>query len=90
MCKARDTRLNRTVAFKLCKEAFSERFECEARAVAALNHANICQLYYVGPNYFGMEFIEGTPVAPVDTKRKLLDIAEVTRYVVHNIMGLFS
>jgi len=47
VCKARDTRLNRTVAFKLCKEAFSERFECEARAVAALNHANICQLYGV-------------------------------------------
>ena len=39
--KARDTRLNRTVAIKVSQEAFSERFEREARAVAALNHPNI-------------------------------------------------
>ncbi|HLG95738.1 MAG TPA: protein kinase [Bryobacteraceae bacterium] len=73
--KARDTRLDRTVAIKLSKEAFSERFEREARAIAALNHPNICQLYDVGPNYLVMEFIEGTPVASVDAARKLLDIA---------------
>src|SRR5882757_5780053 len=73
--KARDTRLDRTVAIKVSKEEFSERFEREARAVAALNHPNICQLYDVGPNYLVMEFIEGTPIAPVDTTRKLLDIA---------------
>jgi serine/threonine protein kinase len=35
--KARDTRLDRTVAIKICKQQFSERFEREARAVAALN-----------------------------------------------------
>ncbi|MCU1261493.1 MAG: tolB protein [Bryobacterales bacterium] len=73
--KARDTRLDRTVAIKVSKEAFSERFEREARAVAALNHPNICQLYDVGPSYLVMEFVEGTPIAPVDTNRKLLDIA---------------
>src|SRR5256886_5447191 len=73
--KARDTRLDRIVAIKVSKEAFSERFEREARAVAALNHPNICQLYDVGPNYLVMEFIEGTPIAPTDTNRKLLDIA---------------
>src|SRR5258706_9020682 len=73
--KARDTRLDRTVAIKLSKEAFSERFEREARMVAALNHPNICQLYDVGPNYLVMELVEGTPIAPVDTTRKLLDIA---------------
>jgi eukaryotic-like serine/threonine-protein kinase len=73
--KARDTRLDRTVAIKISKEAFSERFEREARAVAALNHANICQLYDVGPDFLVMEFVEGTPIAPVDTTRKLLDIA---------------
>jgi len=39
--KARDTRLNRTVAIKLSKEAFYERFERDDRAVAALNHPDI-------------------------------------------------
>ena len=73
--RARDTRLNRTVAIKISKEAFSERFEREARAVAALNHPNICQLYDVGPDYLVMEFVEGAPIASVDTTRKLLDIA---------------
>src|ERR1700732_65179 len=56
---ARDTRLNRTVALKVSKVEFSERFAREARAVAALNHPNICQLYDVGPNYLVMEFVEG-------------------------------
>ncbi len=48
--KARDTRLDRIVAIKISKQQFSERFEREARAVAALNHPHICQLYGVGPN----------------------------------------
>src|SRR5580698_1040128 len=73
--KARDTRLNRTVAIKVSKESFSDRFEREARAVAALNHPNICQLYDVGPDYLVMEFVEGAPIASVDSTRKLLDIA---------------
>jgi len=73
--KARDTRLDRTVAIKVTQQAFSERFEREARTIAALNHPNICQLYDVGPDYLVMEFIEGAPVAPVESTRKLLDIA---------------
>src|SRR5277367_1979970 len=60
--KARDMRLNRIVAIKVSKEQFSKRFEHEARAVAALNHPNICQLYDVGPNYLVMEFVEGAPL----------------------------
>ncbi|HLK67868.1 MAG TPA: protein kinase [Bryobacteraceae bacterium] len=60
--KARDTRLDRIVAVKVASQQFSERFEREARAVAALNHSNICTLYDVGPNYLVMEYIEGTPL----------------------------
>jgi eukaryotic-like serine/threonine-protein kinase len=60
--KARDTRLDRVVAIKVSREQFSERFEREARAVAALNHPHICQLYDVGPNYLVMEFVEGLPL----------------------------
>jgi serine/threonine protein kinase len=60
--KARDTRLNRTVAIKVSNEQFSERFEGEARAVASLNHSNICTLHDVSPNYLVMEYIEGTPL----------------------------
>ncbi len=60
--KARDTRLDRVVAIKVSNEEFSERFGREARAVAALNHPNICQLYDVGPNYLVMEYIEGAPL----------------------------
>ncbi len=73
--KARDTRLDRIVAIKTSAAHFSERFEREARSVAALNHPNICQLYDVGPNYLVMEFVEGAPVSPPDSPRKLLDMA---------------
>jgi Tol biopolymer transport system component/predicted Ser/Thr protein kinase len=73
--KACDTRLDRIVAIKTSHAKFSERFDREARAVAALNHPNICQLYDVGPDHLVMEFVEGTPVAPVDSPRKLIDIA---------------
>jgi serine/threonine protein kinase len=60
--KARDTRLDRSVAIKFSKQEFTERFEREARAIAALNHPHICQLYDVGPNYLVMEHIEGSPL----------------------------
>src|SRR5215813_14061134 len=56
---ARDTRLHRTVAVKVSADRFSERFEREARAVAAMNHPHICTLHDVGPNYLVMEYIEG-------------------------------
>jgi Tol biopolymer transport system component/predicted Ser/Thr protein kinase len=68
--RAHDARLNRDVAVKVSKDQFSERFGREARAVAALNHPNICHLYDVGPNYIVMEFVEGEALAgplPMDT-----------------------
>src|SRR3974390_1430220 len=57
--KARDTRLNRIVAIKFSQQQFSERFQREALAIAALNHPNICHLYDVGPNYLVLEYVEG-------------------------------
>jgi serine/threonine protein kinase len=57
--RARDPRMGREVAIKICAERFSDRFEREVRAVAALNHPNICQIYDVGPNYLVMELVDG-------------------------------
>ena len=57
--KARDTRLNRLVAIKASHSPFSERFEREARAIAAVNHPHVCSLYDVGPDYLVMEYVEG-------------------------------
>src|SRR5271170_5940693 len=71
--KARDTRLDRMVAVKVSNEQFSERFEREARAVAALNHSNICTLHDVGPNYLVMEYVEGAVLKgplPIDQALK--------------------
>src|ERR1700674_616564 len=63
---ARDPRLGRDVAIKVSAERFSERFDREARAVAALNHLNICSIYDVGPNYLVMEYVEGeAPAGPL-------------------------
>jgi serine/threonine protein kinase/Tol biopolymer transport system component len=73
--KARDTRLDRTVAIKVSAEKFNARFEREARAVAALNHPNICQLYDVGPDYLVLEYVDGAPIASTESTRKLLDLA---------------
>ncbi len=60
--QARDTRLDRIVAIKVSDKRFSNRFEREARAVAAVNHPHICTLYDVGPNYLVMEYVEGEPL----------------------------
>ena len=69
MYRARDTRLDRTVAVKVLPEHIAQRddlrarFEREARAVASLNHPNICTLHDIGPGYMVMELIEGETLA---------------------------
>jgi serine/threonine-protein kinase len=60
--KARDTRLNRSVAVKQLNSRHVDRFEQEARAIAALNHPHICQIYDVGPDYLVLEYIDGQPI----------------------------
>ena len=68
--RARDPRMGREVAIKVAAERFSERFSREVRAVAALNHPNICHVYDVGPNYLVMELVEGeSPQRPAAAGR---------------------
>jgi serine/threonine protein kinase len=78
--RARDLRLKRDVAIKVSAAQFTERFDREAQAIAALNHPNICTLHDIGPNYLVMEFIEGTPLAgplPLDVAlRHAVQIAD--------------
>src|ERR1700737_1664491 len=70
--RARDPRLNRDVAIKVSAAQCTERFEREARAVAALNHPNICTLFDVGPNYLVMELVEGeSPKGPLPADEAL-------------------
>ena len=71
--RARDTRLDRTVAIKILPAHLSDnpeakqRFDREARAISSLNHPNICTLYDVGHqdgmDYLVMEFLEGETLA---------------------------
>jgi Tol biopolymer transport system component len=67
--KARDTRLDRTVALKILSDAlaadpqFRERFEREAKTISQLSHAHICTLFDVGDGFLVMEFLEGETLA---------------------------
>jgi eukaryotic-like serine/threonine-protein kinase len=70
--KAIDRRLNRTVAIKIAKSDFSDRFQREAQAIAQLKHPHICVLYDVGPNYLVMECLEGAPLGRRLPLRKAL------------------
>jgi eukaryotic-like serine/threonine-protein kinase len=76
--RAQDPRLNRVVAIKVSAAQFSERFEREAKAIAALNHPNICQIYDIGPNYLVMEYIDGSPIISSE-KSQALPSAEALR-----------
>src|SRR5262245_53777244 len=57
--KAFDPRLHREIAIKIAAERFSERFDREVRAIATLNHPNICTIHDVGPNYLVTELVHG-------------------------------
>ncbi|HEU4387164.1 MAG TPA: protein kinase, partial [Blastocatellia bacterium] len=87
--RARDTRLDRTVAVKVLpdhlasKPEFRQRFEREARLISSLSHANICSLYDVGHQngieYLVMEFLEGETLAR-RLERGPVPIEQLIRY----------
>src|SRR6202051_518477 len=79
--KARDTRLDRTVAIKVLSAHLAdradlrERFDREARTIAGLNHPHICTLFDIGhqdgTDYLVMEYLEGETLAARLGKGKL-------------------
>ena len=77
--RAKDTRLSRSVAIKICNEEFIDRFEQEARSIAVISHPNVCTLYDVGPNYLVMELVEGETLA-ARLKRGKLSTRETVRF----------
>jgi serine/threonine protein kinase/Tol biopolymer transport system component len=87
--RARDTRLDRTVAVKVLLSHAAERpdarqrFEREARVISSLNHPHICSLYDVGIEdgkpYLVMEYLEGETLAK-RLQRGALPLDQVLRY----------
>jgi len=87
--RARDTRLDRTVAVKILPSHLSEnseakqRFDREARAISSLSHPNICQLYDVGQqdrtSYLVMEYLEGETLSDRLLKG-VLPLEQVVKY----------
>jgi len=89
--RARDTRLDRTVAIKVLPAHLAsspelrQRMEREARAISSLNHPHICTLHDIGHqdglDYLVMEYLEGETLAGRLAKG-FLEIAQVVRYAV--------
>jgi eukaryotic-like serine/threonine-protein kinase len=95
--RARDTRLDRTVAVKILPSHLSEnldakqRFDREARTISSLSHPNICTLNDVGHqdgiDYLVMEYLEGETLA--DRLRKgSLPVEHVLKYGIEICEGL--
>jgi serine/threonine protein kinase/TolB-like protein/predicted Zn-dependent protease len=89
--RARDTRLERTVAIKVLPADLSsdpdrrERFDREARAISSLNHPHICILHDIGnqdgTSFLVMEYLEGETLASRLSKGSL-PIDQVLRYAI--------
>jgi serine/threonine protein kinase len=87
--RAKDTRLDRTVALKVLsrvmhqREEIRQRFEREARAISKLNHPHICTLHDIGRedgiDYLVMECLEGETIE-TRLKRSPLSLTDVLRY----------
>src|SRR5262245_18818977 len=97
--RARDTRLNRTIALKLLPSEFRDRperrqrFHAEARAISSLNHPHICTLFDVGEHdgvaFFVMEYLEGESLddrltrGPLPPKELLLYASQIADALDH-------
>jgi eukaryotic-like serine/threonine-protein kinase len=89
--KARDTRLDRTVAIKVLSAHLAdrvdlrERFDREARTIAGLNHPHICTLFDIGhqdgTDYLVMEYLEGETLAE-RLKKGPLPMEQVLQYAI--------
>ncbi len=89
--KARDTRLERTVALKVLPSHLSadpelrKRFEREARSISALTHPNICTLYDIGRQdgreFLVMEYLDGETLAERLT-RGPLELGDAIRHAI--------
>jgi len=95
--RARDTRLDRTVAVKILPTHLSQdseakqRFDREARAISSLSHPNICPLYEVGSQegigYIVMDYLQGETLADRLDKGKL-PFEQLLRYGIDICEGL--
>src|SRR3974390_3531462 len=95
--RARDTRLDRTVAIKVLpahladKPELRERFEREAKTIASLNHPHICTLHDIGHqdnvDYLVMEYLEGETLAQRLAKGPL-PIQQVLQYAIEIVDAL--
>jgi hypothetical protein len=82
-----DTRLGRPVAIKISARQFGDRFEREAKAISSLNHANICTLHDIGPNYLVLELIEGETLLKI-IERGPLPLDRALSYAVQIVDAL--
>jgi serine/threonine protein kinase len=90
--RARDTRLDRTVAIKVLPSALAadpqlrDRFEREARAISSLNHPHICTLFDVGHHegvdFLVLEYLEGESVAERLVRGGAVDPKEVLKIAI--------
>jgi serine/threonine-protein kinase len=81
--KAHDGRLNRTVAIKRLIADDARRFQSEARAIAAINHPHICQIYDVGPDYLVLEHLQGEPLGGPVTRDEAVRLASQIADALH-------
>jgi eukaryotic-like serine/threonine-protein kinase len=81
--KAHDERLNRTVAIKRLIADDASRFQSEARALAAINHPHICQIYDVGPDYLVLEYLRGEPISGPVTRDEAVRLASEIADALH-------